>query len=211
MTNRTLPTEPRTLRAEYNREQRMQMLADDHIKPLIEYVLRLRDDGFGEVPYFDPLDGGTNASILFLLEKPGPMTSTEGNRTGSGFISRDNDDPTAEATFKFMQQATVPRQEAVLWNTVPGWNGTRKITADELKMGITALSELFPMLPRLQTIVLVGGKAQRAEKLLSDYGLNIAKSDHPSPIVRASRPERWARIPHDWQNAYSINRTPTAK
>jgi hypothetical protein len=49
------------------------------------------------VPDFDPLDGGVNAQVLFLLEKPGPMAAEDGKRAGSGFISRDNDDGTAEA------------------------------------------------------------------------------------------------------------------
>jgi hypothetical protein len=55
-----------------------------------------------EVPEFDPLDGGVEAQVLFLFEKPGPMTAELGGskRSGSGFISRNNDDPTAEATFK---------------------------------------------------------------------------------------------------------------
>jgi hypothetical protein len=38
--------------------------------------------------HFDPLDGGSAAEILFLLEKPGPRTSSTGKRIGSGFNSR---------------------------------------------------------------------------------------------------------------------------
>ncbi len=55
----------------------------------------LRERGELEVPDFDPMDAGVEARILFLFEKPGPMTSKHktGKRVGSGFISRDNDDP----------------------------------------------------------------------------------------------------------------------
>jgi hypothetical protein len=42
---------------------------------------------------------------------------------GSGFISRDNDDPTAEATFHFMERAGIPRRDALIWNhPVVGWS-----------------------------------------------------------------------------------------
>jgi hypothetical protein len=44
----------------------------------------------GEVPDFDPVDGGIGARALFLLDAPGPMTSEAGKRIGSGFISRFN-------------------------------------------------------------------------------------------------------------------------
>jgi hypothetical protein len=152
-----------------------------------------------EFPDFDPLDGGTNADILFLFEKPGPMTSATGR--GSGFISRNNDDPTAEATFDFMNKAGIPRERAVIWNVVPGWNRTRKVTAAELKAGVVALQGLLPLLPKLQSIVLVGKKAQRALVLVEPLGLRILKSAHPSPLVFASQPNEWHAIPAEWARA----------
>ena len=91
---------------------------------------KLRERRSVEVPEFDPLDGGVDARVLFLLEKPGPMTSgVDGTkqRTGSGFISRNNDDPTAEAIFNFMQQAGISRKMTISWNVIPWWNGTRKV------------------------------------------------------------------------------------
>jgi hypothetical protein len=90
------------------------------MEPLTSYAARLRERG--EVPEFDPCDGGTEAQLLFLFEKPGPMTSSQ---AGSGFIGRNNDDPTAEATFRFMQSAGIPRKLTVTWNVIPWWNGTR--------------------------------------------------------------------------------------
>lgn len=118
-------TAPRSMRLPEVREARRAMLDQPHIKPLTDFVRRLRETHDAEFPDFDPADGGVNASIIFLLEKPGPMTSSaRAGRSGSGFISRDNDDPTAEATFNFMIQAGIPREKTVLWNLVPGWNGT---------------------------------------------------------------------------------------
>ena len=90
----------------------------------------------GEVPYFDPLDGGIDARVLCLFEKPGPMTDSRpraGKRIGSEFISRNNDDRSAEATFRFMVQAGIPRELTVTWNVVPSWNGTRRVRASGLR------------------------------------------------------------------------------
>src|ERR1019366_4921133 len=90
---------PRSLRDAEVRERRRAMLHHPHIAPLTAYAARLLQRGLGEVPEFDPFDGGVDAQVLFLFEKPGPMTV---GGDGSGFISRNNDDPTAEATFEFM-------------------------------------------------------------------------------------------------------------
>jgi len=82
--------------------------------------LRARDGN--EYPYFDPADGGVDAEVLFLFEKPGPMTVEDGRgkRVGSGFISRDNDDPTAQFSGEFWRQAGFSRKSRILWNVVPG-------------------------------------------------------------------------------------------
>jgi hypothetical protein len=97
------------------------MLALPHIELPTKFAADLRLRHSIEVPDFDPLDGGICARILILKEKPGPTTSASiSGRVGSGFISRDNDDPTAEATFRFMSAAGIPRQETLMWNVVPG-------------------------------------------------------------------------------------------
>jgi hypothetical protein len=176
------------------------MLIEPHVAPLAEYVEGLRRANPGvEFPDFDPFDGGINARVIFLFEKPGPGTSVRGK--GSGFISRNNDDRSAEATFGFMLQIGLPRSATVTWNVVPGWNGRREILPAELRGGIADLSGLLPLLPRLRRIVLVGKRAKRARPLLEPLGLEIFHSDHPSPIVRARSPTRWAAIPHAWQQA----------
>lgn len=194
--------QPRSMRFEEVRAARRAMLDLPHIKPLAEFAADIRLRHGVEVPEFDPLDGGVGASMLFLFEKPGPMTSdVKIGRTGSGFISRDNDDPTAEATHQFMKAAGIPRAETITWNVVPGWNGTRKITADELREGVAEVERLVMLLPRLRVVVLVGKKAGRAAPLLRSSGLLLFESAHPSPLVRASRPDEWASIPSIWAKA----------
>jgi hypothetical protein len=193
------PSAPRAMASPEVRAQRIELLAIPSIQPLATYVDGLRTQGRGEVPYPDPLDGGVDARALFLLEKPGPMTDdTRDGKAGSGFISRDNDDPTAEATFRFQEKAGLNRKDVLLWNLIPWWNGTRKITLSERADGMIALAALTKLLPKLRVIVLVGGQAAKAEKLLRGKGYETLTSPHPSPIVRASHRALWDRIPDEW-------------
>ena len=78
-----------------------------------------------------------------------------GKWIGSGFISRDNDDPSAEATFNFMRDAGIPRDFTILWNVVPWWNRSRNISRDELREGVDCVTELIDLLPYLRAVVFV--------------------------------------------------------
>ena len=196
--NKRSEDRPRSLADKDAINSRLEMLSQPHVAPLTQFVRSLRTEGFGDVPYFDPLDGGTNATSLFLLEKPGSMASS------SGFISRNNNDKTAENTFRFMVQAGIDRRTTCLWNTVPGWNGTRKISSAELKAGAACLYRLFALLPDIGVVVLVGRKAQKARYLIQDYGVEILTSFHPSPINYATAPEKWAEIPGEWAKVHKV-------
>lgn len=195
---------PRSLRDAAARSRRRAMLAAPHMRPLARYADTLRATPGVGVPDFDPLDGGTEAGILFLFEKPGPMTAgdRDGARAGSGFISRNNDDATAEATWRFMREAGIPRRDTVTWNVIPWWNGTIAVTPDELRGGVASLRDLLALLPRLRVVVLVGRKAARAAPLLQGVGCAVFASAHPSPRVRAAFPDRWRAIPAEWRRAY---------
>jgi hypothetical protein len=195
---------PRSLRDAAVRERRKAMLGLPHIAPLTAYAARLRERGLGEVPEIDPLDGGVDAHVLFLFEKPGPMIAAGGQRVGSGFISRNNDDATAEATFRFMEQAKLPRRLTVTWNAIPWWNGTVNLTTQELREGVTSLRELMSLLSKLRAVVMVGQKAAVARPYLEQSGLALFMSDHPSPRVRARWPERWKRIPSEWAKVHRV-------
>jgi len=196
---------PRGLREPEQRAKRRALLMQPHVAPLTIYVAGLRRYPSREVPDFDPCDGGINARLLFLFEKPGPMTSVEGTRRGSGFISRDNDDPSAQATGHFMRTAGIPRQATVLWNTIPWWNGTIAITASERKEGLAELDSLLRLLSGVRSVVLVGRHAQLAEPIFLAKGLPVFSSAHPSARVRAAFPEKWASIPGQWSRAYLLS------
>ena len=179
------------------------MLEEAHIAPLTEYVRQLRSHPDVEVPYFDPLDGGVKAKVLFLLEKPGPMTAATypGAKGGSGFISRNNNDPTAQHTWNFMNDTGLPRTQTVIWNVIPRWNGTTKVTTAERREGTARIGELVKLLPNLKVIVLVGNQAKLAKPLLDNLGYEIMCSYHPASRVRASYPEKWQAIPLEWAKA----------
>jgi hypothetical protein len=191
----------RSMREVSVQERRRAMLHEPHVAPLTIYAAKLREQGSGEVPEFDPLDGGIHAHVLFLFEKPGPMTSSKG---GSGFISRNNDDPSAEATFNFMQRAGIARKLTVTWNVIPWWNETRKVTGLELREGIACIHELITLLPLLRAVVLVGNKAARANAYLSGSSLKLFTSAHPSPLVRAKYPDRWNAIASQWAKVRTV-------
>ncbi len=177
------------------RERRRALLVLPHAAPLAAYAAGLRRSGV-QVPDFDPLDGGTAARLLFVLEKPGP-----GIHPG-GFVSRDNDTPTAAAIRAFMAQAGLPRRETALWNLVPWWNGTTAVTAAERAAGVQALAGLLALLPGLDAAVLVGRTAGAARPLLG--GVRVLASAHPSPQVRAGFRERWDAIPEVWREAVRL-------
>ena len=150
------------------------------------------------VPGFDPRDGGTEARLLFLLEKPGPAIA---RAQGPRLVSRDNASGTARAIARFMDEAGIERRDTVLWNVVPWWNGTTRVAAAEHREGLAALGALLALLPRLRGAVAVGRRAEAARPLLEARGLAVTASAHPSPQVRASRPEAWAAIPSRWRQA----------
>lgn len=177
-------------------EKRRQQLHLPHMKEIQSYLEELRSRHVGSVPNFDPLDGGKNARILFLLEKPGPKAFK------SGFISRDNNDSTAEAILNFMTQAQIPRGETLLWNVVPSWNGTTKVTGPELEFGMGCLNQLVELLPRLRSIVFVGRKAQRAIPLFSNRKITLYSSFHPSPKNYALERNKWNSIPSVWAETW---------
>src|SRR4051812_44365353 len=86
-------------------ERKRGLLQVERIKPLTQFVqgLRIEHPAAG-VPYFDPTEAGTEAQILLLFENPGRRADAA---QGSGFISADNDDPSAENMWGFFREAGI--------------------------------------------------------------------------------------------------------
>lgn len=174
-----------------------------HMKPLRDFVIRLRrEEGErGPIPDFDPWDGGVEAEVLFLLEAPGAKA------VRSGFVSRNNPDETAKNFFELTAEAGIPRRCSVIWNTVPWYIGNgskiRPATAGDITAAAASLARLLDLLPRLKVIVLVGRKAESAEKLILPLrpNIRIVKSPHPSPLFVNRLPENRERILKSFREA----------
>ena len=175
---------PKLLANPAARRARESLLGQPHIAPLTEFVRKLQAEKGPEayIPYFDPWDGGVEAEVLFLLEAAGPKTRI------SGFISRNNPDETAKNFFNLSISAGIERKGTVSWNIVPWYIGDgikiRPANTSDIASGMESLAELLSLLPKLRAIVLVGQKAQTADKYLTDIAphIRIFFSPHPSPM-----------------------------
>ncbi len=161
------------------RQARFARIKEPHIKKLTSFVEKMRaeqDYINRNIPYFDPCDGGTNATLLYLLESPGDKAVL------SGFISRDNPDETARNFLKLT--ANIPRKHTVMWNIVPWHVGRGRISSKDFVAGLSQLTKLLRLLPKLRIVVLIGKKAQRAgEKILrSRPNIRVINTHHPSPM-----------------------------
>jgi uracil-DNA glycosylase len=185
--------QPKSLRDPEQIAIRVAALSKPRIKPLADFVKTLGRDEYGDVPNFDPYDGGVNAEALFLLEKPGK------NAIESGFVSRNNDDETAANIFRFMKEADICRKKTCLWNAVPGRKSPGKPTTLEIQQGAAVLSNLLGILGKVRVVVLVGNEAGRA--WLSAENLRpvpIINSAHPGPTTRRFNQDLWRGIPAQW-------------
>ncbi len=184
------------------RARRLAMLDRPHARSLAGHVRRMREEGIGFVPDFDPLDGGIEARLLFLLEKPGPRVVSA---DGVGFVSRNNADPTARNCRAFMIEAGIDHRQVAIWNIVPWWNGTMAVTAAEGRAGAASLRVSLGLFPRLHGVVLVGNRAaEHGAPVLEGSGLKLFRSVHPGLQARAgphSR-DRWLAIPELWREAW---------
>ena len=162
---------------------------------LTAHLTHLRTTLALPVPAPDPLDGGAAARVLLLLEKPGPASAR------LGLITRDGPNPTARAIKAFAERAGLPREATIIWNVIPAWNGTIRVSAAELRGGLAHLPAFLDCLPSLRGAILVGRRAQSAAPLIEARGLPWVASAHPSPQVRAARRADWEAIPARWAAA----------
>jgi len=171
-------------------------LSAPHVAPLTGFVRGLRAGrGRDDVPWFDPDEAGIGAWVLLLLEAPG-RRATAGR--GSGFVSPDNDDPTAANLWAALAAAGVDRRrEVVTWNVVPWYLGDatriRAAAVRDLDEARPALRELLALLPHLRVAVLLGRKAAAGWRR-AGIELPALEAPHPSPQVLHIRPEARTRI-----------------
>lgn len=190
----TEPAAPKALADPAELARRRSLARGRHVAPLKPLLDAIRAR-HGEVPDPDPLDGGTEARLLLLLETPGPRI----RRTG--FVSRDNPAETAANLFRALQAAGIARRDTLIWNAVP-WvihpEGAlnRTPTRPEIAAGLTHLAPLLHGLPVLRVVVLAGRVAGMAEPLLGTLRptLPVLRMPHPSPTYLCTSPAHPLRI-----------------
>lgn len=182
---------PRTNRDQRELDRKRALLTAPRMAPLVELVSALRSaHGEDRVPDFNPTEAGVEAPILLLLEAPGPKATVA--RGGSGFVSPDNNDSSAENMWRLLAEAGIDRRhDVVTWNIVPWYVGDggkiRAVTAADLAQARPYLHQLLGMLSQLRVVVLIGAKAQRGWKT-SGSALETITAPHPSPTNLNTRP-----------------------
>ena len=175
---------PKTLSSQSERIARAALLSEPHVEPLARLVERMRQaKGPGYmIPDFDPLDGGTSAQVLFLLEAPGPKA------VASGFVSRNNPDETAKNFFLLNEEAGINRRSTITWNAVPWYVGSgtkiRPATHEDVREADEWLTALLGHLHQLRFTMFVGQKALHAQRVVHSCrpDTQVMTMAHPSPM-----------------------------
>ena len=139
----------------------------------------------GRTPRFDPLDGGTGARVLVLMESP--------SRRGieQGFASADNPTPTGKRMREEMAAAGLRREDRVVWNVVPWYLGegtrVRNPTLREVREGASYLPGLLALLPGLRVVLTLGVAAREGWRSIGSELPHVA-APHPSNTNLCARP-----------------------
>ena len=163
------------------------------MRGLARYAARLRASLDRPVPDADPADGGTDASLLLLLERPG-------RAVGRGFVSRDNATPTARNIGRFSRLAGLERRDTLIWNVVPWLDaGASRDVAPrrgEIETGLSLLPDLLDLMPRLSVVVLAGRVAGLARPTVERArpSVTVLAMPHPSPTIVCTDPRIAASI-----------------
>ena len=191
---------PRRMRDAEFRDWQWAHRFDRHIAPFNELVEELTAKGW--LPYIPPMYGGINARLLSLLRDPGPKTR-EG--VGSGFLSMENDDASAEAIYEYCSRAGIQAADMVPWNAYP-WYINRKPNRLELDEAMEPLRRVIELLPRLLVVMVHGDTAKqmwrrfakRYENETSKLNLRVIETYHtsrqafwhPDPAIRQARKDQ---------------------
>ena len=130
--------------------------------------LGTKDDA-GHPPYIPPVCGGVDALALSISRDPGPKA---GGTKGSGFLSIENDDPSAERMGQFLDEAGIDYAEVVPWNAYP-WYINSDPTTDQLRTGAEPLRDLIGLMPRLRVVLVHGLAAGKGWKLFLRENLGL--------------------------------------
>ncbi|WP_448072463.1 hypothetical protein [Georgenia yuyongxinii] len=194
----------RMAQQEFLAEQR-ERVYDPHIRPVNELVDALVQERPGEtMPYVAPHYDPGQACIVSLMSNPGPRAA---GARGSGFISCENDDPTAQRIATVYADVGLAHAHVVPWNAHPWYvhDGLKNgLTTAYLADGIDPLVRLLDACPQVRVIVAHGGDAHggvdllaRRTDILIRRGMTVLKTWHTGNLALAvAEPERTARLNH---------------
>lgn len=178
--------------------RRAALMTEPHMQQLASFLEDLRYHEFNKnVPSFDPCDGGCEAQALFLLKSPGagPLRT--------GFVSRDNPEPSAANFHQLCESVGIDRRRTLLWHVFPWHQGDQKMYKPEqnaeMKKALPYLKELLDLLPRLRVVVLMGKEAQAIEPLIREAkAVTIIKTFVPSERVINTGKEKEVKVQGDF-------------
>jgi len=142
------------------------------------------------VPFVAPHYTAANARILALSSNPGPRAAGD---SGSGLLSRENDDPSAERMSRVLQAVGLGDADSMPWNAYPWYvhdNYPDGLPPALLAEGLQPFAQLLERHPNIQAIVAHGGDAKRFMRLftgkkrylrlLEDRGIQVWETRHTS-------------------------------
>ena len=185
---------------------------DPHIEPVNRLVDELSTDD-AWMPYVSPLYGGVEARVLFLFQDPGPATRAG---HGSGMLSPENDDPSAEMFADCLAAADLDYPDVITWNAYPWYIfSQRRPSAAMLDEGGEPLRRLIELLPAVRSVCLAGRGSQNGWRRFAARCPSVADSLvavdtlHPSARGitgggRHSRDEGAARLVADMRRAAEV-------
>lgn len=170
-------------------QHRLDIRYEGVVGPLNRWVDKVRVSTKESVPYFDPRAATRGADVLVLLQDPSGEA-----QLGSGFISRDNNDPTAHNTTRAAEAGGLPYSGSLHWNVVPWWVANPafppRTLAAEARRAAPLLAELMELLEsRPKLVLLLGKQAQTAwSQLLLQASPELKRlpaiaAPHPSPLA----------------------------
>ncbi|WP_280505081.1 uracil-DNA glycosylase, partial [Nocardia farcinica] len=191
---------PRRLADPEYREQQYANRYEGPVAAINRLVDELVEESGEWMPYVAPVLGGTNARLLTLFRDPGPKTRVD---KGSGMLSPENDDQSAERFLTFFEESGLAAGELMTWNTYP-WYLNRKPSAAEVDRGLEPLARVIALLPELAVVMAHGLDAQNAWRrferrypevagrllVIPTYHTSKQALFTPDPQVRAQREEK---------------------
>lgn len=181
---------------EQTRHRKVAAIDAPHVAPLNDLVRQWRTQG-RHVPWFDPDGGGTGATVLLLMESPGPRTIAAGT---AAITTEDNPDPTARHLRTARIEAELAATACLRWNVIPWALPTgHKPTIDDLEDARPALAQVSDLLHSLHVVITFGTAAlngwMRHLTLTQNPRLVPTLAvPHPSPANGHRRAETHQRI-----------------